>query len=172
MCQRVPFANSKTIGSRHANDGGKRSWARLAVVACLVACSSNERVDDEAARWESAQPDRYVVQTCTLGHEPAGCIRAAVEDGEAVAADERIFAAGVGWEEFDASRSPLDDMFDRVREGDTNDCELEDVVYDRSFGFVESYELNCGASTEWGRWVACFEPDTLELAMCDVVPAM
>lgn len=155
------------------NDRAKNGWPCLALGGCLLACSADERVDDQAERWKMAQPDRYVVQTCTIDYDPAGCIRAAVEGGEAVLTEERIFAAGLGgWQEFGASRSPLDEMFDRVREGDTDDCKVEDVLYDRSFGFVESYELTCRGNPEAGRWVACFEPDTLDLAMCDVVPAM
>jgi hypothetical protein len=153
------------------NDGSRHRWALLALGGCLLACSAEDRIESRAEHWKTAQPARYVVQTCTIGYAPAACIRAAVEDGQAVAAEESIFDGDARWEAFDSSRSPLDDMFDQVREADGGDCELEDVTYDDAFGFVDLYESTCDGF-ETGRWVACFEPDTLDLAICDVVPVM
>lgn len=153
-----------------------RIWTRGAALLALIggqpACADDEYDPNERARWESSKPARYVVQTCTMGLDPPGCVRAAIEDGEAVEAEERIFAAGVGWEPFETPRDPIEDMFDEVRDGDVDDCELEDVTYDRTLGFVESYALVCDGEISGGRWVACFEPDTVDLGLCDVLPAM
>jgi hypothetical protein len=153
-----------------------RIWTSCAAFLALIsgqpACAGDEDDSDERARWESSKPARYVVQTCTMGLDPSGCVRAAIEDGEAVEAEDRVFAAGVGWEPVETPGDPIEDMFDEVRDGDVDDCKLDDVTYDRTLGFVESYALVCDGEILGGRWVACFEPDTVDLERCDVVPAM
>lgn len=143
----------------------------LLALACVCACGEDgdEDVQEHREHWERAKPTRYVVQTCTMGIQPPGCVRAAIDDGRAVDAEERIYAAGIDWERFEPPSDPLDDMFDNVRDGH-DECQLEEVTYDESFGFVRSYALVCDGSVQGGRRVACFEPDALDLDVCDAPP--
>jgi len=152
----------------------KPLWTRGAALLMLaqgqLSCGGDDDLQNQRARWERSKPLRYVVQTCTMGIHPPGCVRAAIDDGEAVEAEEQVYAGGLGWERFEAPRDPIEDMFDAVRDGDVDDCDLEDVTYDRMLGFVESYALVCDGDILGGRSVACFEPDTLDLELCDVIP--
>ena len=142
----------------------------LALAFGLMACADDAKWQSQQELWERSKPMRYVVQTCTLAEVPPGCVRAVIEDGVVVEAEERIYAAGIDWEPIEIQRDPLDEMFEQVRMGDTEECRLENVTYDRSFGFVDWYDLTCDEGVRGGRWVIYFEPDTDVLARCDVWP--
>lgn len=141
----------------------------------LAGCASSDAQTEKAfERWKAREPSQYVVQTCTMGTEPPGCVRAVVEDGEVVSIAERIYAEDFGWEDFTdehgGAESPLDYMFSRVEAGDDEECTLESVQYDAKLGYIESYTLLCGGSVTGGRWVACFEAGTTDAERCDEVP--
>ena len=157
---------------------GKCLWSLSLLLGCDTASPSAddgaEVLADHERQWHSQEPEQYVVQTCTLGIEPPGCERAAVSDGKVQAAQERVFSAGApGWETIDVRADyvpPLQAMFDHVRAGEVAGCPIDQVEYDQVSGYVQRYTLECEQSTSGGRWVACFEPDTQDLAACAVVP--
>jgi hypothetical protein len=114
-----------------------------------------------------------------MGIEPPGCVRAAVEDGEVISIAERIFAedfgaGSFGWEDFTdehaGDESPLDAMFTRVELGTDDGCTPRSVEHDAELGYIESYTLRCVDDATGGRWVACFEADTIDVERCDVAP--
>lgn len=132
---------------------------------------SDEEFDARLAAWHEREPKRYVVQTCTLGIEPPGCVRAVVADGHVIAAEERVFDPGVPWwEPFEPEDTPLDRMFQRVRAGDQEDCSVDEVHYEAELGYIERYTLDCEGSITGGQWVACFEPEASDLSACEVEP--
>jgi hypothetical protein len=150
---------------------------------CLPALSGCPSDDSQTARsferWKLHEPDQYVVQTCTIGIQPPGCIRAVIEGGETVSIAEQIYAERVGaedfgWEDFTAAHSgnesPLDAMFTRVAAGDGDGCTVQSVEHDPELGYIQSYSLDCEGSVTGGRWVACFEADTTDAERCDVKP--
>ena len=137
------------------------------------ACTSEDGSAFE--RWKANEPDQYVVQTCTMGIEPPGCVRALVEEGEVVSIAERIYAGGTSsWEDFTEEHagadSPLDAIFAQVAAGGDDGCAIEDVRYESQLHYIESYALRCDDSLEGGRWVACFESNTADVEACDVIP--
>ena len=149
--------------------------AASAVLLGATACSDgvHGQVADQRATWEAHEPDRYVVQTCTLGIEPPGCVREAVDGERVVMAEERVFCPSVPWwEPIDLQRKSLDAMFDRASapEADEDGCTLDEVRYDEDLGYVTEYTLDCEGSVIGGRWVACFEPDEQDLSACEVEP--
>lgn len=139
--------------------------------ACSAGSEPADGLDARQEAWRAQEPERYVVQTCTLGIEPPGCIRAVVDGNGVTAAEERIFdPSAPSWEPIELVRRPLDDMFDRLREGVQEGCTVDELRYDDDFAYLESYALGCEGSLTEGRWVACFEPDAQELGACDEQP--
>ena len=142
---------------------------------CSIACSDgvHGEVAEQRAIWQAQQPERYVVQVCTLGIEPPGCVREAVDGERIVAAQERIFdPTAPFWEAIEQERKALDAMFDRAadRGRDQDGCTLDDVLYDDDLGYVTEYTLDCEGPVTGGRYVACFEPDEQDLTACDEMP--
>jgi hypothetical protein len=143
------------------------------LAAAMLACGagSDEELDERLEAWHAQEPQRYVVQTCTLGIEPPGCVRAVIEDGLVVAAEERIFHPSVPWwETIEPDQTPLDSMFERVRAGDQEGCSVDEVRYDTELGYIERYDLDCEGTITGGRWVACFEPGATDLGACEADP--
>lgn len=118
--------------------------------------------------WEAHRPDRYVVQTCTLAIEPAGCVRAAISAGKVLHFQERIYDEGLGWEDFMVDEDPIDTMFANSMNPPAG-CKRDSVKYDPKYGFPSDYKLHCDGLPA-GRHVACFESDTTDIERCDVTP--
>lgn len=149
-------------------------FALAAGLAMLSACAAEE-TELQAAfdMWKANEPEAYVVQTCTLGISPPGCVRAAIEHGEVVLIEERIFYLDLGWDDFteyvEGVASPLDSMFMRVIAGSEKGCRVEDYAYGAD-GYIDEYRIACDGFTQ-GRRVVCFQPGTLDHEACDVEPA-
>jgi hypothetical protein len=145
-----------------------------ALTTGALGCATNESpdtLDAQQETWRAQEPERYVVQTCTLDIEPPGCVRAVIDAQGVVAIEERIFDPGApGWELIVYRGRPLDDMFDRVRACVKEGCTVDELQYDGDFGYVQTYSLECADSETEGRWVACFEPDATSLEDCDDTP--
>jgi hypothetical protein len=135
--------------------------ALLAGVGCSAGDDGEAALHSGRALWSEAEPDEYVVQTCTVGVEPPGCARVAVRDGEVVAAQDQVYAGGSGWEESMPDQSPVLWLFAQVEAGGDDECMIDDVEYDETYGFVASYTSCGGAGT--GQRVVCFEPATVAL---------
>jgi len=150
----------------------------IAVTACLFmlsACASHDSdLRETFETWKANEPDAYVVQTCTLGISPPGCLRAAVEHGVVVLLEERIFGeSDFGWTDFtdeaEGAESPLDYMFARVIAGSEKDCRVRDYAYDDAYDYIELYRTTCEGNAG-GRQVTCFRTDTLDQDSCDAEP--
>ena len=139
--------------------------------ACGSDVARTDEIADREQTWKANEPERYVVQTCTLGTEPPGCVREAIDGDEVVTAEERIFyPTAPGWQVHKPQGKMLDQMFLRVMSGERGGCVAGDVEYNNEFGFVSRYTFDCGDSLMGGRWVACFRPDEQVLSVCDVEP--
>jgi len=158
--------------------GGARVCEVLGIAAlltgglgCDTASESADTLYDHEQAWHAQEPERYVVQTCTVGIEPPGCVRAVVDVHGVTAAEERIFDPGApSWEVISLGRKPLDDMYDQLRAGLQQGCALDELQYDDDLGYVDTYTLDCGEGVTEGRWVACFEADAAALDACDEEP--
>lgn len=167
----------------------KHTLAALLTIASLVcasACGSSdpdvsrdsgvrEPADNLAtrkARWLKSRPARFVVQTCTRGILPPGCLRAAVENGAIVTAQERVYGflgADSGWQDAELEREPLEQMFDDAS-SPRGGCQLESVTVDDELFFITDYRTHCGGDTTGGRYVPCFMRDETRIDACDVLP--
>lgn len=123
-------------------------------------------------KWAQSEPEQYVVQVCTLGIEPPGCVRYAIDGDEIAAAEERIFHPSVPWwEAIESEEKPLDRAFRNVAAGSVKDCLVDSVQYDPELGYITRYTTDCMEhGITGGSWVACFELDTLDLSACEVTP--
>jgi len=107
----------------------RASWF---VCACVIGgCTGSDPSQEEI--WQAREPARYVVQTCSaLSHS---CLRAAVADGEVVAAEMRP-EGSARWRSASLDRHPLDDLWEHGQSGEVEGCPVRGIVYNDEFGYL------------------------------------
>lgn len=150
------------------------------VIFALIGCQeeksdSGDILAEQHAYWDSHRPKQYIVQACTHGAYPPGCVRMAVDGTTIIRAQQRIYDDILDWEEMepDPNYEPIEYMFDHAKKIPFK-CRQENVEYDDEYGFVTDYRLGCDStdSNTEGQYVACFkaEAPAADLESCDVTP--
>jgi hypothetical protein len=109
----------------------------------LMACNGNPDVAEQRESWHERRPEQYVIETCGTGFVQAGCVVRAV-NGE-------------------SENDPVESMFDAVE--DPGDCDVRELRFSPSFGYVAEYYLDCGEEG-YGMEVRCFQANTLDVSRC------
>jgi len=142
-----------------------RGWAVLIVSMLCGGCgNSAQEVEDHRQQWLATHPEAYVVEICGTGFA-GGCSLDAVSGGQVVAARSG-FRGGVFKDVEPGSDEPITALFDRAtRAAHSDDCDLESLEFDSKYFYVSNYYCR-GDEEGSGETVKCFQPDTVDLALC------
>ena len=141
-----------------------RKWVGLGVWMLCWGCSSDRAAEIEEQRqaWLSKHPESYVVKICETGFLSGGCTLSAVSAGQ-VLAERSGPRQGALMDVTPNSAEPIDALFDRLlRE---SKCDFKALAFDPTYHYPSKYSCDYGEEGS-GETVACFEPNTVDLAAC------
>jgi hypothetical protein len=138
-------------------------WGLLFGGICWGCGNQAQEVEDHRQEWFSKRPETFVVDICSGGLSIPSCRLSAVSGGKETTARVNVLN--------EASRDdavlpdePMAALFERAARAARSDGDC-DFSFDSQYGYVSHYSCSSGEDGD-GESVACFKPDTVDLAAC------